>query len=280
MIRRTFDMLLDGQHTGRYRWEELYKTEKTHCGTVLEINVQREFGLADGAVLDYSVCGAELDCKYSQDLGKWQVPPEATGRLLLGLWASDQLSRWSAGVVRATDDVLSEGRNRDMKRTLTAQGRETIRWLFRNAPLPENTLLHLDSEDIDAIFGSAVGQRRVNELFRRVQARPVSRTVVATVAIQADYMKRVRGNGGARSALREEGIVVFGDYARHADVAAALRLPTPGRGEFVSARLAQRRPHHVDLPHVTLDGTDWVVARPDDPVELAPLLPSTKKPST
>jgi len=44
VLRRTYDMLLDGQHTGRYRWDQLYKTEKTHFGTLVEINLQREFG--------------------------------------------------------------------------------------------------------------------------------------------------------------------------------------------------------------------------------------------
>src|SRR5690242_7437847 len=39
-LRRTFDMLLDGQHTGRFRWEQLHKTEKTHAGTLVEINLQ------------------------------------------------------------------------------------------------------------------------------------------------------------------------------------------------------------------------------------------------
>ena len=28
-IRGALDMLLDGQHTGRYRWDQLHKTEKT-----------------------------------------------------------------------------------------------------------------------------------------------------------------------------------------------------------------------------------------------------------
>ena len=41
VLRLTFDMLLDGQHTGRYRWDQLYKTEKTHFGTLVEINLQR-----------------------------------------------------------------------------------------------------------------------------------------------------------------------------------------------------------------------------------------------
>jgi hypothetical protein len=50
VLRRTYDMLLDGQHTGRYRWDQLFKTEKTHFGTLVEINLQRAFGFADGLV--------------------------------------------------------------------------------------------------------------------------------------------------------------------------------------------------------------------------------------
>ena len=77
----------------------------------------------------------------------------------------------------------------------------------------------------------------MNELFRRAQRMRVSRTVVATVAMQDDYMKRVRGGGGARDQLRAEGIVIFGDYAGDQVLASALGLPRPGPGEFVSARL-------------------------------------------
>ena len=29
-IRGALDMLLDGQHTGRYRWDQLHKTEKAN----------------------------------------------------------------------------------------------------------------------------------------------------------------------------------------------------------------------------------------------------------
>ena len=38
VFRATYDQLYDGQHTGRFRWSQLYKTEKTHFGTLLEIN--------------------------------------------------------------------------------------------------------------------------------------------------------------------------------------------------------------------------------------------------
>ena len=272
-IRRTFDMLLDGQHTGRYRWEQLHKTEKTHCGTLVEINLQREFDFADGEVLDYSIEGVEVDCKYSQKLADWMIPPEASGRILLGLWASDQAGKWSAGLVRAREENLNPSRNRDAKRTLSRHGRKAIRWLFEKAPLQDNVLLRLADEDIDAIFRSTSGQKRVNELFRRAQQRPISRNVVATVAIQEDYMKRVRGNGGARTALRPEGIVIFGQYRNHVQAASDLGLPAPGPGESMSVRLARRQQHHADAASIELDGQDWVVAGQNDPPEPGPVLP-------
>jgi hypothetical protein len=272
-IRRTFDMLLDGQHTGRFRWEQLHKTEKTHCGTLIEINLQREFNFEGGKVLDYAIEGVEVDCKYSQKLADWMIPPEAVGRLLLGLWASDEEGKWSAGLVRASEEHLNPGGNRDATRTLNKRGRQAIRWLHRDAPLPENVLLRLPQKDIDAIFAPRSGQKRVNELFRRAQRRPISRNVIATVAMQEDYMKRVRGNGGARSALRPEGIVIFGQYTNHVKAARALGLQPPGPGESMSVRLVRRQPHHGDAPYIELDGDRWVVALDTDPVEGAPLLP-------
>jgi hypothetical protein len=273
-IRRSFDMLLDGQHTGRFRWEQLHKTEKTHCGTLIEINLQREFDFADGEILDYRIANVEVDCKYSQKPADWMIPPEAAGRVLLGLWANDRKGRWHAGLVRATEDHLNPGANRDAKRTLNRRGRAAIHWLFKDAPLKENILVHLPDSDIDAIFRSASGQKRVNELFRRVQRRLISRNVVATVAMQEDYMKRVRGNGGARTALRSEGIVIFGQYKNHVQAAVALGLPSPGPGESVSVRLSRHQPHHGDARSIELDGQRWVVATDTDPAEVAPLLPN------
>ncbi len=54
VFRATFDQLYDGQHTGRYSLDQLFKTEKTHFGTLIKINLQRELLLADGSVLDFS----------------------------------------------------------------------------------------------------------------------------------------------------------------------------------------------------------------------------------
>jgi hypothetical protein len=275
VLRRTYDMLLDGQHTGRYRWDQLYKTEKTHFGTLLEINLQREFGFADGAAMDFAICGIDVDCKYSQGRAEWMIPPEAVGHIILGLWANDDQGRWSLGLVRADERLLTASRgNRDLKRRLSAAGKAAVSWLFQGNELPENALLRIPLADVERIFTcSRYGTKRVDMLFRLAQQRIITRTVVATVAQQEDYMKRVRGNGGSRSSLRPEGIVIIGQYESHRRIANALDVPVPGPGESVSVRLTTRQPDHVDLPFVTLSGNDWVVARPDDAVGEAPVLP-------
>jgi Restriction endonuclease NaeI len=117
----------------------------------------------------------------------------------------------------------------------------------------------------------------VDMLFRLAQQRVISRTVVATVAQQEDYMKRVRGNGGSRSSLRPEGIVIIGQYESHRRLAETLAIPAPGPGESVSVRLARRLSRHNGLPFVTLEGESWVVARADDPVGTAPFLPDVRE---
>jgi hypothetical protein len=285
-IRGALDMLFDGQHTGRYRWDQLHKTEKTHAGTLVEIALARTLRLADGAALDYTIAGADVDCKFSHRLGGWMIPPEADGKLMLLVQASDEDGTWSAGLLRAAEANLRPAGNRDGKRALSERGRAAVCWLHARAPLPENALIRLPGREVDVIFALPSGQQRVNELFRRAQRMRISRTVVATVAMQDDYMKRVRGGGGARDQLRAEGIVIFGDYAGDQVLAAALGLPRPGPGEFVSARLAPRPagagagPGHDGQARdrdyarfIRLAGADWLLASAADPAAPAPALP-------
>jgi hypothetical protein len=278
-IRGALDMLLDGQHTGRYRWEQLHKTEKTHAGTLVEIALARALRLADGTALDYTIAGADVDCKFSHRMGGWMIPPEADGQLMLLVQASDEDGTWSAGLLRVTAGNLRPAGNRDLKRALNDRGRAEVRWLHHRAPLQENALIKMPERDVTAVFALPSGQQRVNELFRRAQRIRVSRTVIATVAMQDDYMKRVRDGGGARERLRGEGIVIFGDYAGDQLLAGALGLPRPGPGEFVSARLARRagEPDGAEAGRyarcVRLDGADWRLAAPGDPVMAAPALP-------
>ncbi len=271
VLRDTLDQLYDGQRTGRYRWDQLNKTEKTHCGTLVEINLHRAFAFKDGASLDFQIAGCEVDCKYSQTLHGWMIPPEAAGHLCLLLWADDPRSQWSMGIVRASHSGLNSSSNRDRKATLNQEGRAAITWLFDCAPLPPNVLLQLDPEIVRRIMSQASGQKRINELFRSATGRIVGRVSVATVAQQDDFMKRVRANGGARTTLRPEGIVVLGQFASHAAIARQLGIPVPGPGDSISVRLAPAKSSGPGIAEI--DGQFWRTAHPNDPVVAAPELP-------
>lgn len=283
IFRETFDQLYDGQRTGRFRWEQLFKTEKTHFGTLLEINLRRAFDdvIDDGHHLDYRVSGEDIDCKYSQKSGGWMLPPECFGHLLLVATANDERGTWSLGIVRATDANRRTSKNRDGKTSLGPRGQSQIAWLHKDAPLPPNVLLGIDATTLNAILSApGKGQGRVNELFRRVTNTRIGRNTIATLAQQSDYMARVRDNGhGARTVLREEGYLIPGDYDPHRQVAKALGAEQPDRGEVVSLRVVPAAPD--DSWSVELDGRRWRLAQPGEAVvEPAPRLPSTKKPVT
>ncbi|GGZ52394.1 hypothetical protein GCM10010387_53340 [Streptomyces inusitatus] len=274
VLRDTIDQLLNGEVTGRYDWQKLFKTEKTHAGTLVEINLQREFKFADGVDMDYRIAGTDVDCKYSQQFGGWMIPPEAVGHLCLLVWANDEKSRWSAGLLRIRPEWLNGKANRDLKLTVKAEHRKNILWLRHDAELPENVLLHLNSSTREAILTLPTGQARVNELFRRVQNRRIGRGVVRTVAQQVDYMARIReGKGRARAVLRDHGILVAGHYSSHQAIARALGAEIPRHGELVSFRVAAAEPHHGSRPRVELENQFWVLADEDDPVVAAPRLP-------
>ena len=260
--------------------EQLYKTEKTHFGTLLEINLRREFTdvIADGVLLDYRILDEDIDCKYSQSMGGWMLPPECFDHLLLVATSSDTAATWSLGIVRATEANRRTSSNRDGKTGLNSRGRAQIQWISLDAPLPPNVLLGLDEATLAAVLAPAKGQGRVIELFRRVVGRRIGRNTIATLAQQSDYMARVRDNGsGARTILREEGYLIpGGDYDSHRDVAIQLGVEPPQPGEMVSVRVvpaAQGEPWTLEL-----DGRMWRAAQPGEQITTpAPKLPSTRR---
>jgi hypothetical protein len=276
VLRDTFDQIYDGQRTGRYCWDKLHKTEKTHFGTLVEINLHREFNFGDGIAMDYQIAGIEVDCKYSQRTNAWMIPPETRGHLCLVVSAEDnEAPKWSMGLVRAKPEYLNTGANRDAKSTFNDAGRNAIVWLYKKADLPPNVLLQLDRSIVDKIFEKKSGQKRINELFRNTLGMRVGRAVIATVAQQDDYMKRVRGNGGARSALKTEGIILLGQYLEHVEIAEALGVPTPGKGETVSVRVISASGPGTNVS--LINGSYWRKATSQDPVAPAPKLLKPKR---
>ena len=137
-----------------------------------------------------------------------------------------------------------------------------------------NALLELSPEEVTRIFAPQSGQKRLNELFRVATDRRLSRNIVATVAQQDDYMKRVRNNGGSRSALAPEGILILGgDYSVQRQIAVNLGATVPSPGEFVSVRVAPTTSSSINA--VTLDGRWWRLAHDGEDVTIpAPSLRS------
>jgi Restriction endonuclease NaeI len=280
VLRETYDQLYDGARTGRYSWTQLKKTEKTYMGTLIEINLHRAFDFADGKKMDYLIEGVDTDCKFSQDLGGWEIPPEAyEGRhVCLVVWASEDHNRWEAGLVRVINDARLLGpENRDGKRRLTPAGESTIRWLYSSPTLPENLLLHIEPRVRERILdpmpasGPRIsGQGRVNMLFRLVQRRLVNRASLETVAQQKDGLKRARDARRFRH-LGREGILVLGHQEDDPLVARALGLAVPKKGDFVSARVHPAEARFFGQA-AEIDGARWRLAGARDPVVPAPTM--------
>lgn len=278
VLRDTFDQLYDGQHTGRWNFDDLHKTEKTHMGTLVEINLHREYAFEDGTKTDYRIAGVQVDCKYSMKPFGWMLPPEVIGEIALLVTANDEASTWQAGLLRVRPEMTRGSQNRDAKTSLSLVGRQNLRWLWLDHPgLAPNLFHQLDAETRNAIFqakakrGNRHGQACLNELFRQVQGRIIRRNEVATVARQDDFMKRARDSGGSRDQLRPEGILVLGHQDQDPRVAADLGLPVPSKGELVAARVVPARADRND-PVAEICGQAWAIAWPGDEVVPAPVV--------
>jgi hypothetical protein len=263
-LRVAIDEVLDGQRTGRYDWAELSRSERLYLGAKVETMLQTAWHADGGRDAGFSVAGTDVAMLFSTS-GRWVIARESIGRVCLLVVADDARSSWSAGLVHITDELLSVGSNRDGKRALTNLGRRSIRWIFEDTRLPENVLLHLPRAVVDEVLSHRVGQLRVNALFRSVREAPISRTALATVSMQSDWMKRVRE---ARRMLRSEGIAIIGAYADDLQIARALHLPAPEPGHWLSVKLTPWRPEHGEAPAIVYGGKTWTLAtEDDDPVE-------------
>lgn len=290
-LRDSLDELMDGQRTGRWCYQHLSKPEKTHLGTSVEVNLTKEFGIDPGEDLDWRIAGIDLDCKFSRDLGGWEIPMEMyicpdhgsrsgkADQIAMLVWLDDDRSEWAAGLMRITDqrlgwrkrknsDERERGYNRDNKRKIDRSSFQHIFWLWGGvqSDLPTNLLLHLDAGCRDRILKDGSGQARVNQLFREVTGRIINRYTVLTVAQQDDSPKRVRD---ARSNLKNEGYVILGHESAHKKVADRLGLQAPVKGEWLSARLT-RVESYGDRPSVCLGHHNWAVAREGENMFAAP----------
>jgi hypothetical protein len=86
--------------------------------------------------MDYCLEGIEFDAK-STTRENWMIPTEAVGEICLLIQIEAPRDVFSVGLLQATEDVLSQGFNKDQKRSISQHGKGRIRWLIREAPVPK-----------------------------------------------------------------------------------------------------------------------------------------------
>jgi len=236
MIREVVDAVIDTPHSNRFTLDEIEKTEKTYLGTKVEIRLRHLLQVEKGKRLDLLIDGVEVDVKNT--IGKqWSIPPEAIGHPCLLIRFDERQALCSVGILVVRPHLLNAGRNRDAKGGISSQGRELARWILHDAPYPGNFGEFLDKETQSSIRLPQGGTDRLAALFRLVQRRPISRSVVESLAQQKDPLKRLRKNGGARDSLDGEGItLLWGRNDR--ELIRRLGLPECGSDEFISLHAA------------------------------------------
>ncbi len=109
----------------------------------------------------------------------------------------------------ARPEYLTKGENRDRKVSISAKGRENVHWLLHNYPYPKNFWNGVGEKERIAIMRPQAGTKRLARLMLASIGRPVPREVVAGVARQQDFSRRMRRSGGVRDVLGPMGIVVL-----------------------------------------------------------------------
>lgn len=209
-FRSAIDEVIDTARTGRYFLSDLEKTEKTYLGTKFEILLRDWLQVPKGVKLDLLIGGQEVDVK-STTGGKsgWMIPLEAIGELCILLRVNEEASTCAVGLVRARQEYLRSGENRDKKTSFSAEGTRNIWWMVQDFAYTPNFWTIVSAADRHGIMAVKGGSKRLAMLFERYQGVPLSRVQIQAVAAQDDFMKRIRSNQGARDLLRPQGIAIL-----------------------------------------------------------------------
>lgn len=233
MLRQCIDDVIMTPKTGRRSYDDLEKTEKTYIGTRVEIELRALLGVPKGK-LDTFILGQDVDIKNTMG-NNWMIPTEAVDHPCILVAADENRAVCFLGVIVARLEYLTAGTNKDAKRTVSASGFANILWLLKDHPYPPNFWRTVPEDAIKRIFSQTSGNRRVMQLFRDVQERPIGRDVIEAVAKQKDFMRRLRADGksGTRNQLLREGILLLNGHY-DAEQISELGLPVCLTSEFIS----------------------------------------------
>ncbi len=236
MVREVIDSIIDPARTGRTRFDDLVNVEKTFIGLRLE-HVIRDMIDVPSGLRDLVIDGMDVDVKNTVR-DTWTIPPETyrDEEPCILIRSNETTLRCWLGVIFARDAYLTSGANRDGKRSISASGRDNILWILDGIPYPAGHWEGIDTQRFRELREIRGGARRVSTFLRENLGVKIHRSVVqALLYDQLDYMKRIRGNGGARDLLGPEGIAVLsGTY--DSDLARELGYGVLLRDEVLAVR--------------------------------------------
>lgn len=180
IIRQSIDQAIDGPRTGRWSITELEKTEKTYVGTKIEIVTRAALNLKKTTPLDTEIAGHPVDIKWSM-VSAWQIPTEAVGHICLVIGTYKHESKFKVGLIRCSEDRLNSGQNKDMKRTISEEGRKHIKWLVENGDLEPNFIAALDPNARADVMRESTARDRVRKFLTLMAGEPFPRSAIETV---------------------------------------------------------------------------------------------------
>jgi hypothetical protein len=211
ILQDAIDFVLDPVRTARTKISELDNVEKTFIGLKIE-HCLRDFLNVPKGLRDLHIDNTDVDVKNTVG-ATWMIPPETYRNeepcLLIAI--ADTEKRFWLGLIVARNDYLGSAKgNRDAKRSVVKKGMESILWIVAGKKLPASRWNGIDMarfRDLRMIKG---GSKRAASFFRENIGKAIHRNVVQTLLFdQKDYMKRIRGNGGARDILKRERIALL-----------------------------------------------------------------------
>jgi hypothetical protein len=135
VVREAIDYVIDKSKTGRTHLSQAEKSEKTHFGSKVESYLRIEFGWSKGDKLDFVLSNVEFDSK-ATTAENWMIPTEAVGEICLLTRIQESINVFHAGLLRANEENLNKGFNKDRKRSVSAAGRGSIQWLIYDMQIP------------------------------------------------------------------------------------------------------------------------------------------------
>jgi hypothetical protein len=245
LVQDAVDFVVDPIRTARTHISDLDSVEKTFVGLKIE-HFLRDFLGVPKQLRDLRIDGLDVDVKNTVS-NTWMIPPETFANsdpCVLVMVATVERT-CSLGVIQARPEYLNAP-NRDGKRGVRAASFENVLWLLRKAPLPESRFAGLDMARFRELRRMKGGTKRAAQFFREHLRKVVHRVVLHGLLYdQDDYMKRLRGNSGARDVLNKEGIALLSG-AYHSSAMPHFGLAPCGRDEFCAVEFDQ---HDIPMLH-------------------------------